>query len=544
MRDRTSTQYAGDYLVSTLAPTRGQKRFAFGFLLVLVALTAVALYMGRAQLPRIDAFVPAFTVAILTSDLLTAFLLFAQFSILRSRALIAISSGYLFSGLITLPWALTSPGIFPDGGFLGAGPQTTAWLYLFWHAGFPLFGIAYALLKQDRGQSLWHGSVQAAILWNVVIVIGIVCALTVLATAGQDLLPRIAVSSGDLSPAWIVLLGCSALVTALAAILVLLRRSSMLDLWLLVVMVAFLLQLVVAFGTRARFTVTWYTERTFALLATALLLFVLLYETATLYGQLVRALLAQRRERTARLTMQDMVSASIAHEVRQPVAAMTMNAEAGLRWLGRETPDLEEVRAVLRRIVQDGDRAASVIEKTRAAFTTGAGVRTLLEVGNLVRESLVLAHAELQTHRISVAVTVADRPSLIMGDQVQLQQVMLNLISNAIDAMVTLKDGERKLRIECNHHQSGGVMVLVEDSGKGVTPSDLDRIFDPLFTTKSQGMGLAICRSIVEAHQGTLRVSPDGSRGAVFELVFPAAAASAPSQPTAKLTHVPADFPL
>jgi signal transduction histidine kinase len=533
---RDETQYAGDYLVSTLAPTRGQKRFAFGFLLVLVALTVVALYMGRVQLPRIDAFVPAFAVAMLTSELLTAFLLFAQFSILRSRALIAISSGYLFSGLITVPWALTSPGIFPAGGFLGAGLQTTAWLYLFWHAGFPLFGIAYARLKEQEGaQTLWHGSVQAAILWSVVIVIGIVCALTVLASAGQDLLPRIAISSTEPSPAWIVLLGCSALVTALAAIVVLLRRSSMLDLWLLVVMVALLLQLVVAFGGRARFTVTWYTEGTFALLATTLLLVVLLYETTTLYGQLLRALLAHRRERTARLTIQDTVSASIAHEVRQPVAAMTMNAEAGLRWLSRETPDLEEVMAVLHCIVQDGGRAASVIEKTRAAFTTGAGVRTLVEVGNLVRESLVLAHAELQAHRISIAVTAADRLPLITGDQVQLQQVLLNLIANAIDAMVTLKDGERKLRIECNHHQSGGVMVLVEDSGKGVTPSDLDRIFDPLFTTKLQGMGmgLAICRSIVEAHQGTLRVSPDRSRGAVFELVFPAAATSAPSQPTA-----------
>ena len=134
--------------------------------------------------------------------------------------------------------------------------------------------------------------------------------------------------------------------------------------------------------------------------------------------------------------------------------------------------------------------------------------------------------AELQTHQISVNAELDERLPRVRGDQIQLQQVLVNLITNAIDSMVAVKDRERALRIFCNRHESGGIIISVEDSGMGIDSKDLDRIFDPLYTTKSKGMGmgLAICRSIIEAHKGTLRTMPNRAQGAVFQLVLPAEA--------------------
>jgi C4-dicarboxylate-specific signal transduction histidine kinase len=280
----------------------------------------------------------------------------------------------------------------------------------------------------------------------------------------------------------------------------------------------------VAFGALSRFTVAWYCERAFALLAANLVLSVMIYESTTLYAQLVRALVAQHRERVARLMTGDVVSASITHEVRQPLTGIMTNADAGLRFLKRESPDFDEIEAALQSILNDGHRACTVIESVRASFTSGASVRTLLDMEKLIRDSLALARAELQTNRISVNVVLADRLPSVMGDEIQLQQVLLNLIINATDAMANVEDRERALHISCGRQDPGRVKISVEDSGPGIDPKNIGRIFDPLFTTKpaGTGLGLAICRSILEAHQGSLTARPSRSRGALFELLLPA----------------------
>src|SRR6202040_1074163 len=179
------------FLLSNLSPSLAQRRLALAVVLALLAAFVItAGPLSSIQPGRIGAFVPAYATAIFVTDLLTAALLFAQFSILRSRALLAIANGYLYTALIVIPWMLTFPGVFTSGGLLGAGLQTTTWLYTLWHAGFPMFVIAYALLKDaDPAEGLWQGSAAAAILSSVAVA-GAVCAATVLATAGNDLLPR------------------------------------------------------------------------------------------------------------------------------------------------------------------------------------------------------------------------------------------------------------------------------------------------------------------------------------------------------------------
>jgi signal transduction histidine kinase len=527
MNARVAALDRREFFISTVAPGKGQTRVAASFVLFLVAFGVVVVLYRGVQLPPIYAVIPAFATALVITDLLTAFLLFSQFLLVRRRALLAIASGYLFTAFIVFPWAMTFPGLFSPTGLLGAGLQTTTWLYVLWHAGFPMFVIVYALLKDDDpAKDLWHGSPVIAIFSSVLLVAVLVCALTFLTTIGQDLLPIIAVDVIHQSRTWNIVLSCSCPLAAIAGVLVWLRRGSVLDLWLMVVMFSFFLELfLVSIANNARFESTWYATRVLGLLSASFVLFALLYETTTLYAQLLRALLARRRERDARLVTGDAVSASIAHEMRQPLTGIMANADAGLRFLKRENPNFEEVESALQSILDDGRRAGVLIETIRASFKSGAGVRTSLDIEKLVRDSLALARVELQEHRISVNVGLADRLPRVMGDEVQLQQVLLNLIINAADAMAAVSDRERVLHIT-GRHESGRVSILVEDSGPGVEPKIFERIFDPLCTTKPSGtgLGLAICRSIVEAHHGSLVAIPNRSRGALFQLIMPAKA--------------------
>jgi signal transduction histidine kinase len=422
-----------------------------------------------------------------------------------------------------IPWMLTFPGVFAPSGLLGAGLQSTAWLYILWHAGFPMFVIAYALLKDaDPTKQLWQGRMHVAILSSAAVTAGIVCVAAFLVTAGDELLPRLMLDTVHLSALWPYAAGFPALLSILAVVVLWARRRSVLDLWLMVVMCAYVIEIcLISFPSPARFSVGWYVGRIFGLLSGSLVLFVLLYEITTLYARLLRAVLAQRREREARLMTGDAVSASIAHEVKQPLSGMITTADAGLRWLDRVTPDLDEAKAAFKQIVIDGHRAGAVIGSIRAIFKKDAKTRASLDINELIGEALALVRGELQTHRVSVQAEPNERLPRVKGDRVQLQQVLLNLITNAIDSMAAT-DGSRVLCVKSEVHESGGVMVSVEDTGAGIGPQDIDRIFNPLFTTKSygMGMGLSICRSIIESHDGRLWAAPNTPKGAVFQFVL------------------------
>lgn len=519
-----------DFVLSSLAPSHSEKRIALGIALALsVAFVITAGPFSTIQPEPIPVFVPAYATALFVTDLVTAVLLFAQFTILRSYALLAIASGYLFTALITIPWMLTFPGVFSPGGMLGAGLNTTNWLYILWHAGFPLFVIGYALLKHgDLSGKPWQGSTAVAIASCAAMTAALVCAATLFVTAGQVLLPHTMVDPVHFSTLRLYMAALQVLLNLGALVVLWMRRHSALDLWLMVVMWAYAIEItLIAFPNPMRFSFGWYAGRIFGLVSGSLVLFVLLFEITALYGQLLRALEAQRREREARLVTGEAIAASIAHEVNQPLTGMITRANAGLRWLERATspPDFDKVKDSLDRIVADGHRAAAIIAGVRAMFRKEIRTKTFVDVNELVAGVLVLSRGNLSDHRIVVENWLHSGLPRVMGDPVQLQQVVSNLIANAIDAMAASKE-RRILSVGSEAEGHDRIIVWVADTGPGIPSQYAERIFDPLFTTKSDGMGmgLSICRSIIQSHSGELSVSRNTPSGAVFRFILPAEA--------------------
>jgi len=236
---------------------------------------------------------------------------------------------------------------------------------------------------------------------------------------------------------------------------------------------------------------------------------------------------ASRRELAAvnRRTTMGQMTASIAHEIGQPLAAIMIHAESGLRWLINEEPDLDKVRAILRAIGDDGYRASEVIASTRSMFGKGRSEMSAVSVTAILGNVLALVNEEFERHQISVKNETLHELPQVMAERVQLQQVFLNLFMNAIDAMSSVTDRARVLAIKSRLDVSDGVLITLEDSGTGIDASHMDRIFDPFFTTKSDGMGmgLSICRSIIESHGGQLSAKPGHPHGSVFQIVLPTA---------------------
>jgi len=228
--------------------------------------------------------------------------------------------------------------------------------------------------------------------------------------------------------------------------------------------------------------------------------------------------------RVAQLTTIGQMTASIAHEIRQPLASIVASCNASLRWLAMKPPNLERVRACMDLIAAGGHRAGQVIDSIRAMFEKGKQEKELLNVNQLIREVLELVRGEAQRRRVIVRSNFSDEIRPVFANRIQLQQVMLNLFTNAIEAMESVPDAQRLLQVTSTLHPTDGVVIAVEDSGSGMDPRNVERIFDPFFTTKSHGMGmgLSICRSIVEAHNGRLFARSAADRGSVFEIVLPA----------------------
>jgi PAS domain S-box-containing protein len=225
-----------------------------------------------------------------------------------------------------------------------------------------------------------------------------------------------------------------------------------------------------------------------------------------------------------RVATMGQLTASIAHEVKQPIAATISNAQAGLRWLIREPPDLEEVRQALACIAKDGKRAGDVVGRIRDLIQKAPPRKDHFDLNGAIREVIELTRGEAVKNGVSVQTELTDNLPLIDGDRVQLQQVMLNLIINAVEAMSGLTEGPRELLISTGKAEMGGVLVTVRDSGPGLAPAGtLERLFEAFYTTKPNGlgMGLSICRSIIEAHHGRLWATANSPHGAVFQFTLP-----------------------
>jgi signal transduction histidine kinase len=517
-------------LLATLPPTPRQRQAALAAFASSLVVFGVTAPFSSTPLPHFDAFAPTVDGIILVNSLITSILLFAQFSIIPSRALLALASGYLFTALIVIPHALTIPGAFAPTGLFGAGLQSAAWLYVFWHLGFATSLAVYGWMKdENRADNVTQGSTRSAIGWSVAIVIILVCGLAWIATAGEDFLPRLFLDKTRYAPFvnYIAVLALSIIVLALTLLWA--RQRSVLDQWLIVVACALMTEvLLIGLFSSARYSLGFYVGPIFSLITSTVVLVVLLAETARLYGHLARSVMILQLERNSKLMNMEAIVASIAHEVRQPLGAITMNGHAALRFLGRATPDLEEARSALNRIVGDSHRASEVFESIRALFRSDNLETQPTDVNEVALEALHALRGELKDHGVTTRIELTSELPLVMGHKGQLQEVMLNLVHNAIDAMDATSNRTRVLRVKTTRHGSDAIAVTVEDSGPGIDPEKMDGIFDAFVTTKSQGMGLglAICRMIIERHAGRLSVSPNTKTGAVFQFILPIQAES------------------
>jgi signal transduction histidine kinase len=271
---------------------------------------------------------------------------------------------------------------------------------------------------------------------------------------------------------------------------------------------------------------TWQQYRGYILAILA----AILIQSALIFWLLYEQRRRQRAEILARNTMSELthvnrvatvsqLSASIAHEIRQPLAAILANAQAALRWL--EKPNVEEVREGLKGIVSDGHRASDIITNLRAMFKSDVQEKTLVDINKLILSVLALVQIDLQKQKIELQTQLDDRISEVLGNRVQLQQVISNLVMNAIEAMNSSQTPV--LRIKTELSQSNKVHVSIEDTGTGIKASDVARVFKPMFTTKTRGMGmgLSICQSIIENHAGRIWVSPGANRGSIFQFELP-----------------------
>jgi hypothetical protein len=302
--------------LSDLPPTAFQTWFAVAVAaVVLVAFITIAPFAGM-PLRALNIFFPLLDAIVFVTDLITAVLLFSQFSIAGSRPLLALANGYFFSALIVVPHALTFTGAFSPTGLLGANIQTGSWLFIFWHIGFAAALLAYALLTiENPAQPLAPASAQSAIRWSVVSAIVLTCGLTWLATAGTHLLPPIVLDTNSISPLVIYPIWLAILISAAALSLLASRRRSVLDQWLMVVAFVYIGEL--AFSglfPSARFSLGFYAGRVFSVITASIVLIVLLAETTRLYVLLARSNMKLQREQSNKLMNFEAIVGAIAHE--------------------------------------------------------------------------------------------------------------------------------------------------------------------------------------------------------------------------------------
>jgi signal transduction histidine kinase len=497
------------------------RNIALAAIAALAIVDAIVIPFANVHLARVDAFIPVLQTVMSAIDLLTAALLFAQYSIHPVRAVLAVASGYVFSGLFAFIQTLAFPGGYAPAGIIGDGLNSAAWFFVLWHTTFPLALIVYVLSK-DRGDTagLSGGSTATTIAGTMVCVLAAAAGLTWLATHGTRYLPAIYLNAAPFGAAVNISLW-AANITAFVILFV--RRRTVLDLWLMVILFAWWPNFLVAIAhTVVRFTAGWYIARFSALVASSTLLIVLLAESTALYARLAHAFVLLRRERADRLADVQAATAAMAHELRQPLTAIAMRGAEGKNWLKRTPPNLNSARECFDSIIDASLRSDKIIAAIRGLFRKAPIQFTAVQINDVVREVLALIEDDLQVESVVATAEFEENLPKIHAAATQLQQVILNLVKNAIEAMRSVAPGKRRLRLVTGFNGKSAVSVYIQDSGPGIASQVQDRIFDPFFTTKPSGtgLGLSICRTIVEDHGGKLNLSKTDADGTSFELIL------------------------
>lgn len=556
----TSVQLA---FLPTLRPERSAWRLALATVIVSCVIFIVLAPFAKTPLMRIDAFIPVYQSALVVNDVITAVLLFGQFHILRSKALFVLACGYLFTACLAVAHALTFPGLFASAGLLGAGPQSTAWMYMFWHGGFPLFVIAYALLgKSERPIDWWRKRPGMAIATGVLMALVGAAVFTMIATTGHDALPNIMVGN-HYTPAMIYVVASVWMLNSVALILLWRRKPrSVLDLWLMVVMCAWLFDIALsAMLNGGRFDLGFYAGRIYGLLAASFVLMVLLTENSELHARLAEA---NERERARSSDLQQVSQelekanqlkseflANMSHELRTPLNAIIGFSEVMKDGLsGKLSAEQQEY---VTEIFTSGQHLLFLINDILDLSKIEAGKMTLdlreQDIEPILRRSLSVIKEQALQQNLQVEFAADGQLAPILVDARKVRQIVYNLLSNAVkftpdggkitlharrvlrhdvvqwmppaDMLVRLPlpDGEAKEFLE----------ISVSDTGLGIDPKDAPRLFqtfsqiDGAFSREvdGTGLGLVLVLKLAALHGGTAAVASTLGKGSCFAAWLP-----------------------
>jgi signal transduction histidine kinase/CheY-like chemotaxis protein len=562
--------------LSTAEPDSGERKLALA--VVVVSAIFFLLTIPYAKLPwtKLPAFIPMYEAALIINDIITATLLFIQFSILRSRALLILACGYLFTTCMETFHLLSFPGAFAPGGVLGGGTQTTVWIYMFWHSAFPLFAIAYALLDERRASAApLRWSVRATLLTSIAATLLAAACVGLMVTLGHDLFP-VLLQNGYTRAMDITVTGTWALSILALAALWKGRRRSVLNMWLMVVMCAWLFDIALsAVFNAARFDMGFYIGRVYGLLAASFVLIVLLLDNGRLYARLAAAHRSERQkadslsrlsrrlekvntaladksqqlQKASRLKSEFL--AGMSHELRTPLNAIIGFSEVlkdGL--VGELRP---EQREYISDIFGSGQHLLSLINDILDLSKIEAGKMTLdfepIDLQSLLRNGMSMIREKSAAQRIQLAIEIPETVGNIMGDARKTKQIVYNLLSNAVK--FTPQGGSIALTVrevgktEIENWSSplptcmklplpaGGfdefIEITVADTGIGIAPEDTSRLFQafsqlsgaPNRTAEGTGLGLVLTLKLATLQGGTVALASKPGEGTRFTVWLP-----------------------
>ena len=491
---------------------------------LLVAALVLIIPFSEIRAREINAFVPTSDTIMFLSDLIIATLLYAQATVFRSSALNVLASVHVFNALLIVAHALSFPGAFTPGGLLG-GVNTTAWLFVIRRAAFPIAIILYVVLKSRHSKTSPAAEQPTAPtnLWILAAVV-LAAAATMLVTVGHDLLPPLFVNRRDAIAANVDIVGLASLALYVVAMAVLFRRrQSVLDVWLLVALSGFLAQMVLNLASHNRFTVGFYFEYVLLVFATLVVMLALIGESNRLYVRLAVATAARNRERETRLMSVNALATSLFREIGQPLAALKLNTSAGLGWLNGKKADPGKAAQSFRAAVEASELTLDLINNVRAKIPDVSGIMADVSLNDLVRETVPLLREDLAAHDITLKLDLSNELPAVRGRRKHLQEVLLNLLTNAMEAVVLEGRKLRTIIVRSGVQGDDQVSLEVTDTGPGIAPDRMGQIFDPFVTTKPTGLGLGltVSRTIIEDHGGRLWATRNKGNGATFQLTLP-----------------------
>ena len=506
-------------------PDRREIRLGLAIVGLLFGMLLLILPLRSLRLPEVPAFIPVIDSIMFVGELITATLLYAQASVFRSRALVILATGFVAAALLLIPHALTFPGAFAADGLLGGGVNSTAWVASFRRAAFPISIVLYVLLQRAKsGERLWVDRRPPSIMGGVLAAFVLATAITLLVTIGHDALPPYFIDRTQLIYSRALGYQFALFVLFVIATAMLFRtRRSVLDMWLLVALAGWLAETLLVLTLDSRFTVGWYGLFFLTLFSHLVVMLALIAESNRLYARLALSTAARKRERDARLMSMDAVTAAVAHEVGQPLAAVGLNASAAASWLTAAKPDVKKALAAMQSVSDAGERTFAIIKSIRATFAKEPGRACEFSLNDLVLDTASLLDTELAASKVSLDLSLDDALPLILADRVQIQRVLVNLMNNAIESLREISDRPRRVAVRSMLLAGADVLLQVSDTGDGISSEDMDHIFDVFFTTKATGtgLGLPLCRTIVEEHGGRLWASQNKPHGACFNLQLP-----------------------